>query len=236
MKRTTYRVDLAYDGSSYAGFAKQLDQRTVEGEILKVLQPHIKDLPAIMVGGRTDKGVNATGQVISFWSHTEYPTGFIDDAFRALPDDIATQNVRIVPRSFHARYSASGRRYVYFAPLLDVSIHRMNLMFNNIIGRRCFSAFARNTPPSKSTIRTLWEARVRITNFEGRPALRFNFGADGFLRKQIRVLVATVIREAIDAKDEYCLLDYCEQADRRLTAKPASPEGLYLSKIIYGPC
>jgi tRNA pseudouridine38-40 synthase len=188
------------------------------------------------VGGRTDKGVHATGQVISFWSHTDYPSEFILKILSESPSDIVVRHVQVVPRSFHARYSAAGRRYVYFHPLSTASIELMNIMLCNIVGRRCFSAFARNTPAGKSTVRTLWDARVRLALYHEQPMLRFDFGSDGFLRRQVRVMVASVIREASKNAPEECLLDFCLSGDRTRTASPAAPEGLFLSKILYGPC
>jgi tRNA pseudouridine38-40 synthase len=235
MKRYTYRLELAYDGGPFCGFAKQQNQVTVEGEILKALSPHIENIPSVAVGGRTDKGVNASAQVISFWSHEAYETGFIRELIDSASPRIFVQDVRLVSRSFHARYSAGGRRYVYFHPQMNVSLKLINRMFLALLGRRCFSAFARDTPRAKSCVRSLWDARVRVSLFEGQEMLRFDFAADGFLRRQIRILVATALREATNGGDEHALLAIAQSQDRRMSAQPAEAGGLYLAKILYPP-
>jgi len=235
MKRTTYRVQLAYDGFHFCGFAQQKNQISVEGEILAVLRPEIENIPALAVGGRTDKGVHATGQVISFWSHEKYSIGPITKLLNDASEHISIQDVRIVSRSFHARFSANGRRYVYFHPYVDVSIDHMNRMLLALIGRRCFSAFARDTPKGKSTIRTLWDAKVRECNFNNQKMIRFDFAADGFLRRQIRILVATTLREAAIKSADNVLLEFARKGDRAETAPAVDAGGLYLSKILYPP-
>lgn len=65
--------------------------------------------------------------------------------------------------------------------------------------------------------------------------LRFDFAADGFLRRQIRILVATALREATNGKDEHALLAIAQSQDRRMSAQPAEAAGLYLTKILYPP-
>ncbi|MEE2904484.1 MAG: tRNA pseudouridine(38-40) synthase TruA [Myxococcota bacterium] len=233
--RTTYRVELAYDGSAYAGFARQVDQPTVEGHLLDALRPLMNEIPSVDVGGRTDKGVHATGQVVSFWSRTPYTEGQITEALDKIPQDIVIRDVKIVPRSFHARYTAVGRRYSYFHPYCEVDIHLLGRMLHELIGYRDFSAFARNTPSSKSTLRRLWYTQARFAMFEGKPSIRIDFAGDGFLRKQVRVMVATAIREAQAKSASNCLVKMCQSRDRRQTAQPAPPEHLYLTKIIYPP-
>ena len=233
--RTTYRVELAYDGSAYAGFARQIDQPTVEGHLLDALRPLMSEIPSVDVGGRTDKGVHATGQVISFWSRTPYTKDRIIEALEQTPDDIVIRDVCIVPRSFHARYTAVARRYSYFHPACDVDIHLLGQMLHELIGYRDFSAFARSTPSSKSTFRRLWHTQVRHTMFQGQPTIRIDFGGDGFLRKQVRVMVATAIREAQAKSPTNCLVKMSATRNRRETAQPAAAEHLYLTKIIYPP-
>jgi|GEM_PF-5734493 len=233
--RTTYRVQLAYNGAAYAGFARQVDQPTVEGHLLEMLQPLMNEIPSVAVGGRTDKGVHATGQVISFWSRTPYSENQITQALEGTPDDIVIGDVSIVPRSFHARYTAVGRRYSYFHPYCEVDIHLLGRMLHELIGYRDFSAFARNTPSFKSTLRRLWYTHVRFAMFEGKPSIRIDFAGDGFLRKQVRVMVATAMREAQARSASNCLVKISQSCDRRETARPAPPEYLYLTKIIYPP-
>jgi tRNA pseudouridine38-40 synthase len=169
--------------------------------------------------------------VISFWSRAALSVAEIGAAIDgAAPGEICALDVREVPRSFHASFSASSRRYVYIAEV-DADVKRLDRMLTVLLGRRSFHAFARDTPKDKSSVRTLYEAGARAVP-EG---ARFDFLADGFLRHQIRVLVATALREAALRSEDDALLFLAESQDRRLTAAPMTPEGLTLVRVGYEP-
>ncbi|MHC9542727.1 MAG: tRNA pseudouridine(38-40) synthase TruA [Vulcanimicrobiota bacterium] len=111
------RLDLQYDGSAFEGFQKQNREgaRTVQGELEKTLERLLGAKIKTVTAGRTDTGVHATGQVVSF--RTDSPMS--SDAMRGalnemLPDDIAVQGARDVELSFHARHSAVKRKYHYY--------------------------------------------------------------------------------------------------------------------------
>src|SRR5688572_19548755 len=78
--RQTYRVTLAYEGAPFTGFARQAGKRTVESVLVASLQPLVPELEVVAVGGRTDSGVSASGQVISFWSRAQLDRSVISDA------------------------------------------------------------------------------------------------------------------------------------------------------------
>jgi tRNA pseudouridine38-40 synthase len=231
MDRHTYRIDLAYNGAGFAGFERQVGERTVESQLVAALSALVPDLPGVAAGGRTDRGVSATGQVISFWSRPRLALDAIASAIdRAAPDEIAVLDVREVSRSFHAQFSASSRRYVYLwttgAPF---DVPRVDRMLSALAGRRSFYAFARDTPKGKSCVRRLLEARAR----ECAEGVRFDFHADGFVRHQIRILVATAIREASLDRDDDALVRLAVIEDRRGTEPAAPAAGLYLTRIGY---
>ncbi|MCC7386937.1 MAG: tRNA pseudouridine synthase A [Deltaproteobacteria bacterium] len=234
MDRFTYRVQLAYRGSAFAGFARQPGQITVEGVVVAALSPLIPELQGVSVGGRTDRGVHAIGQVISFWSRRPLETEAIEAALdRAQPGDLSASDVRLVPRRFHAQHSAQLRRYAYFyedSGRLDAAL--LDRLVGALSGRRSFHAFARDTSAGASCVRRLYQAcAVRIDP----RTIRFDFGAEGFLRRQVRVMVATALREAQHGADDEALLRLAEQGDRRATAAPADPDGLYLTYVGYEP-
>lgn len=203
--------------------------------MLAALGALVPELPKLAAGGRTDRGVHATGQVVSFWSRGPLDLGQIGNAIdQAAPGDLVVRDLREVPRSFHAQFSASGRRYVYLLPSTAArDVARINRMLQPLLGRRSFTAFARDTPPGRSLVRTLRQASARICGSEEGPLLRFDFEADGFLRRQIRVLVATALRESEARAPDDALLELAEGEDRRRTANPIDPGGLYLVKVRY---
>lgn len=224
--RRTFKVTLAYDGAAFAGFARQPDRVTVEGALLEALADVAS---SVSVAGRTDRGVSATGQVVSFHTRANVgPDDITKRIDRAAPDALIARHVEEVPRRFHATFSAVARAYVYFVET-DVDAARVDRLLCALTGRRDFFAFARDTPRDAKTVRTLWWARAR----SDRARLRVDLVADGFLRRQVRVLTATAIAAVeADAPDDH-LLAIAAAQDRKRTAHPLPPEGLYLDRVFY---
>lgn len=232
MNGFTYRVTLAYDGAHFAGYARQPGETTVEGCLYQGLARLADPLPHLAVAGRTDRGVSASGQVVSFRLRDRYPEVKIFSALDIHPQ-IALSEVRQVPRSFHAQFSALERHYSYLHPdIPDLDPRQVDRMLAALLGRRCFTAFARDTPKDQNTVRWLKQATCRRVGQDGATWLRFDFAADAFLRRQIRILVATALAEA-NKKNDDALLQLAERRDRHLTAKAAPAEGLCLVKVVY---
>lgn len=235
MKLHTYRAEIAYDGGAFAGYAMQRGLVTVESTLLEHLRELSPRLRRLAAGGRTDRGVHATGQVISFTSRdTVRPEDIIEAIDRAVPGCLCALSARKVAPWFHAQFSASHRRYVYLLEeTTNAKVAHIDRMLSLLVGRRCFGAFARDTPPGKSTVRTLLEARAHYGLISGSPCIRFDFCANGFLRRQVRVLVSTAVREAEAGSPDDVLLSLAQGGDRAKTAPPAPANGLYLVKIGY---
>jgi tRNA pseudouridine38-40 synthase len=153
------RIDLAYDGTNFAGWAKQPDQRTVQECLEESLAKISRISPETIVAGRTDAGVHATGQVI----HVDLPESVsLDDLVyklnRLLDQDIRVHKISLAPEAFHARFSALRRKYRYkilddnrvLDPLarLDVAtwyraldVDVMNKTSHLLLGKHDFAAF-----------------------------------------------------------------------------------------------
>lgn len=237
MKRYTYRLEVAYDGTVFAGFTPVPGERTVWSALRDALVPVVPAFGRMAAAGRTDRGVSALGQVVSFISHEKVEPEVIMRAVDdAAPGALAAMDVRLVADSFHAQYTATSRRYVYLWPddgTADVA--RIDRMLCALTGRRCFSAFARDTPWGKKTVKTLLEARARAFDGPGGTWLRFDFAGDAFLRRQVRVMVATALREAAAGAPDDRLVELAAAQDRRATAFPAPAEGLFLVRVGYDP-
>lgn len=233
----TFRFELAYDGSQFSGWARQPGKRTVQGVLEAALDQALPEMRRIVVGGRTDRGVHATGQVFSFTARTDCPPDYLAQLIEAeAPGEIVVHRAGLAPRWFHAQYSAVARSYVYLHPQLrtrrSVALAaRAHDMLQELVGHTDFHAFARDTPKNKSTVRHLIKATARP---EGR-AIRFDFTASGFLRRQVRVLVASALREAAAESPTDALLRLALARARAETAAPAEPGHLCLSRVHYGP-
>lgn len=105
---------MAYDGTDYAGFRIQRDGRTVQGALEEALSRITQRAVRVTAAGRTDAGVHAAAQVVSFRSEWRHSEAELERALNAvLPDDIAVRQVERVAETFHARFSASSREYLY---------------------------------------------------------------------------------------------------------------------------
>lgn len=202
-----YKLILAYDGTQYAGFQRQAKRNSVQLEVENALRKLGWQGRAVMAAGRTDSGVHASGQVISFhldWQHGEE---ILLRAFNAhLPQDIAAQSVCIAPEGFHPRYDATARLYCYQVylqadrhPLKDryawrlwpaPSLDWMNEAATNLLGEHDFAAFGKALKVDGTTIRTVNKAQWTATG-EG---LQFEICANAFLYHMVRRIVHVLVQ------------------------------------------
>src|SRR3954465_5494926 len=105
----TTRLDIEYDGTAFAGWAKQPGHRTVQGELERALAVVLREPVALTVAGRTDAGVHALGQVASYAG----PLPGVEGVNALLPDEITVLAAEAAPAGFDARRSARSRTYVY---------------------------------------------------------------------------------------------------------------------------
>ncbi|MDO8646633.1 MAG: tRNA pseudouridine(38-40) synthase TruA [Candidatus Planktophila sp.] len=201
------RIDLAYDGTNYAGWAKQPDQRTIQEEIETALAKITQSPIETIVAGRTDAGVHASGQVV----HFDVPENseikeLLFKLNRMLDDDIRVLKVTVMDKGFHARFSATRRYYTYkildgnqvVSPLHRVDVapwyRTLNLDLLNsasalLIGEHDFAAFCKFREGA-STVRNLIRFNW-IRDDEG--YLIAEIAADAFCYSMVRNLVGAVV-------------------------------------------
>jgi tRNA pseudouridine38-40 synthase len=198
-----YQLTLAYDGTDFFGSQRQAKSRTVQGELEKALCKLGWTGRSVILAGRTDTGVHATGQVAVVdldWSH---PEGDLVRALNAaLPADMSVKEARIVHAKFHPRFDAISRRYRYklfCQPIRDpirerfawriwpeVSSEILANAANLFLGLHDFSTFGSPTTPKGTTVRTVMKAEwVQAEQDEW----QFEVQADAFLYRMARRLV-----------------------------------------------
>ncbi len=241
----TYRLDLAYDGSGFRGFARQPDQRTVQGEVEAVLERVFRH-PVLTVGaGRTDAGVHARGQVLSFAHDTEVEPAVVKRAVTGLltPGIVATA-CAVVEDTFDARFSATWRSYRYRVlntpdpdPLLHAStwhvsdpldLEAMNRAAAAFVGEHDFASFCRKAE-GRTTERTVLEAEWQP--IDGLMILMIR--ATAFCHQMVRSIVGFCVdvgRGRVPADSVPAVL----AATDRAAARPiAPPQGLILWEVGY---
>ncbi len=240
----TYRMDLAYDGSSFFGYGIQKDVRTVQGELERALRPHTAGA-STQVAGRTDKGVHASQQVVSFVSREINTDYVLRSLNKQLGPEIAVQSLTEVDRDFHARFSATGRAYRY--QILNSNIHDpltstttwhvrdqidvrlMNLAADHLVGEHDFAAFCRRYR-DRSTIRRLeWARWKRVGD-----RLDLSIGAAAFCHQMVRSIAAFCVAVGTGELDPDTVPEILVSGDRSLTKGVAPAHALFLVAVSYG--
>ncbi len=202
-----YKLILAYDGTNYNGFQRQAIKTSVQATFEEALRRLGWQGRAIMPSGRTDSGVHAKGQVVSFnldWNHPDYALQNALNAF--LPADIAVQSVQQVAPDFHPRYDALSRQYRYQLywqsardPLRDryawrlerkPELSMMQAAANDLLGEHNFIAFGKALKEDGTTIRWIYSADW----VEEEDGMSFTIIGNAFLYHMVRRIVYVLVR------------------------------------------
>lgn len=241
-----YQVTLAYDGTHFEGFQRQVKRRTVQAEIEQALRNLGWQGKAVLAAGRTDRGVHAAGQVIAFdleWAHSPEALGRALNA--SLPPDVAVQAVSPAPAGFHPRYDARRRSYQYrlycaagrnplrerYAwrvwPSLDAGLlQEAACLFS---GAHDFSAFGSPPKPGGSTLRTVYHSAWRAEAHQG---LSYEVTANAFLYHMVRRLVYVQV-QAGQQRISLAELDRALREAHPLAPGLAPPQGLMLVEVSF---
>jgi tRNA pseudouridine38-40 synthase len=225
----------------------QATGRTVAGELERSLSQLFEEPVKITGAGRTDTGVHASGQVISFITARSFPFERLAIALNStLPSDISVRDVAIVPADFSARFSARERAYVYaifnrkdrsallahrafhvYRRPLDLAAMRAAAAW--LTGERDFRSFCGVLPESGVTIRN-----VRSFAIDARDELvRIEIRADGFLHRMVRTIVGTLVECGLGRRDPASMPAILAALDRRAAGLTAPAHGLYLAGVRY---
>jgi tRNA pseudouridine38-40 synthase len=238
------KLVLAYEGTGFRGFASQPRVRTVQGELERALGTVLGRTPKTSVAGRTDAGVHALGQVVSFETD-EDPLRIQRSVNRMLAPEVVIREARRAPEGFDARHSAASREYLYRVRIglwpdpfthrfewhhpRELSISRMRAAARHLVGERDFASFCR-PPPEGGTRRNLRRLTVRR---EG-DVIEVRAEADAFLHQMVRSLVGTLTAVG-EGKLEASEMPRVLEARSRAAAGPvAPPDGLTLLRVRYG--
>ncbi len=238
-----YRMDISYKGTRYHGWQSQHNATGVQDVLEEKMQLLLRSNVRVTASGRTDTGVHALQQTVHFDIDGALPPDFIYHLNNVLPYDISVLDCVTVADSFHARFDALERSYIYkiaqrkqpflheqvyfFYPPLD--IEAMNTAASFLLGTHDFTSFSRvKTDVSHfrcNVTSAYWEKKE--------PFLFFNVSANRFLRGMVRALVGTMLWVGTGKIQPEHMLEIMGSEDRRNAGPAAPPEGLYLKKILY---
>jgi len=247
------RAVVRYEGTGFAGWQIQPDQRTVQGEIERVLSLIAGSPIRVFGAGRTDAGVHALGQVCSFWWPSAPPLARLRKSLsKMLGPEIRIDCVEEAPPDFHARFSAVSKRYAYSLCLASepdpfsaryawcipwrLDLDLLASLGRHLVGQHDFAGFQCAGASVESTVRTIHSIQLlpgAVTGpCDGRNMWRIEFHADGFLYKMVRNITGTFVDIARGKTPEGRLEELLCSADA-FRGHTAPAHGLALLEVFY---
>jgi len=237
---------IEYDGTQYHGFQWQVGLPTIQNELEQAIRRFCGQSGRVMAASRTDAGVHARGQVVSFWAKSTLDTMALVRALNYyLPGDIAVKAAYRASDDFNVRRDALSREYHYhilnsdtrsplsqrfalFVPKM-LDIQAMNEACQLIRGEHDFASFASSFDGSKSTLRNVYEAGIE----KKEDFTVFRIVASSFLAHQVRSTVGLLIRLGLGKRSIEDFRDIMEARSLGLAGPLASACGLCLKKVNY---
>lgn len=239
----TVRLLVAYDGADFAGFQVQPGPRTVQRVLEYALSGLAREPVRVRAAGRTDAGVHALGQVVSFESDL-HPEVILRAAPSVLPSDVSIVDAASGPEEFDARRSARSRSYTYliwtaepphplyrryaFAPRRAIDPFRVDRALRVLVGEHDFTSFAR-VREDQSPMRTVLEASCVADT----PFVRITITAESFLHQMVRSIVGTALEIGGGRRDVDWMGEVLEARDRAVAGPVAPAHGLTLTAVDY---
>ncbi len=240
------KVIIEYDGTGYHGWQSQENavsvQRVVEDAFKKLTGENIKLIGA----SRTDTGVHSYGQTANFLTESKIPAEKFFLAVNCLlPPDISVVHSEEVPKDFHSRFDAKGKKYKYliyndrapsallrsraFHVPVPLNLEAMKKAAEYIPGKKDFSAFKASGSNVKDSIRTVWGIELQKKD----KIIELTVSGDGFLYNMVRIIAGTLVDVGMGriAPDE--LGTIIESRDRTRAGRTAPAHGLYLVEVYY---
>ena len=254
-----YALLLEYNGKNYSGFQYQKNAPSVQAELEKTFHTLLYENVRLHPAGRTDAGVHAIGQVLSFSIEKELictknsnqkSSDLNDFVYRLnalLPKDIGVRALQKVDDSFHARYSCIARRYEYLIwnsnfrsvkwydqalwVRQKLDLERLNLELKTIIGFHNFESFAKEDEKQKNTFRHIYQAYFSEDRDE-KELIRFSILANSFLYNMIRILLGTLL-DIHFGRLKGSLQSILMRKVRKEAGRTIAPKGLYFIAAYY---
>ena len=245
---STCLLTIAYDGTHYSGWQRQLGESTVQECLEDAMATIFGQRVAVDGAGRTDAGVHAFGQCAHVVLPRPFPIAQLVPALNGnLPDDIAVRSARPAPDGFHARFCAIGKRYAYrcvtsrIRPAVgrgyyhwvkrQLDLEAMRQGGQALIGRHDFASFATNPgyERKRGTVRTIRKLHVarRTWGFD------LVVEGDGFLYNMVRAIAGTLIDVGSGRLAPQQVGEILRARDRREGGPTAPACGLYLLRVLY---
>ncbi len=242
------KLTVAYDGTHFSGWQWQPTQRTPQGALEAAVLAITGETTRLRASGRTDAGVHALGQVVSWETETQLPTDVLVRALNArLPHDVVVLEVSEAPTGFHAVINTISKRYRYMLydhPVRDIFARHyvwqvwqrldataMHQAAQRLRGEHDFKSFESSGSPRRSTVRTVYDITVERRTMDYGERIVVEVEANGFLYTMVRNIVGSLVEVGRGNRDANWLSEVLERRDRRAAGATAPPQGLYLLQV-----
>ena len=242
-----YRLTLEYDGGPFHGFQAQADLPSVQEAVERAVAAFCGQTLRLQAAGRTDTGVHATGQVVHIDLDRDWPAETVANALNAhlVPQPVAVLEAAVAPEGWHARFSATRRRYLYrilnrrAPPALEqgrvwhvkkpLDAEAMHAAAQVLVGHHDFTTFRDLGCQARSPVKTLDEVAVTRHGEE----VRLTFASRSFLHRQVRSMTGTLAEVGVGRWTAEDVRAALEARDRRACGPVAPACGLYLTGVEY---
>jgi tRNA pseudouridine38-40 synthase len=247
-----YKLTIQYDGTDFHGWQVQENDRTIQGELERVIGMLADDDVRVIGSGRTDAGVHAEGQVANVFINKPFEPEKLRNAINGnLWRDIRIFNAERAADDFHARFLAKRKTYVYRminAPVMSpfwrrfalhesrpLDLAKMTTASRLLLGEHDWTAFSSAQADGENRVRTVMDAGLNSVWDQRANALliEFRITAKGFLRYMVRSIVGTLLEVGRGEKDFDTIQTAILTGDRGLAGKTAPANGLSLLRVEY---
>ena len=240
------KLTIEYDGKDFNGWQKQPNKLNIQGEIERAIEVITKEKIELSASGRTDAGVHAIGQVANFKTNSNLPIEKFPIAINTnLKKAIRIKKAEEVDTDFHSRYNCKEKTYMYvinnskiesaiyrnleYNITTPLDIEKMKTAIKFFEGEHDFKAFKSSGTSSKSSVRTIYEAKVIKENEK----IKIFLTGNGFLYNMVRIISGTLVEVGLGKISPEEIKEIIESKDRKRAGKTLPPQGLYLLEVKY---
>ena len=241
------KLTIEYDGKDFNGWQKQPTKLNIQGTIEQAIKMITGEETNLMASGRTDAGVHAYGQVANFKTNSNIPIEKIAIALNSnLKKSIRIISAEEVEERFHSRLTCKKKTYRYIINNSEFSsaiyrnlethiphklnIEKMKKAAQYFEGEHDFKAFKASGTSSKSSVRTIYKAKV-IEMPNNR--IYIELTGNGFLYNMVRIIAGTLVDVGVGKTEPEDIKNIIDSKDRSLAGKTLPPQGLYLLNVEY---
>ena len=240
------KLTIEYDGTSYGGWQKQKNNRTIQQCIEEAIKLLTGEDVELIGSSRTDAGVHAKGMIANFITNSQIPADKFREAINTkLPDDIGIIKSEEVDRNFHSRYDSKGKTYCYtlvnryekvcigrnyvYQVRDELNYNLMKDAAKYFLGKHDFKAFKTNGSSVKTSVRTINGLELELKG----DVIKIFVSADGFLYNMVRIIVGTLIEVGKGKIKPEDIESIIKNGDRSKAGPCVPPNGLVLEKVFY---